>query len=113
MFESPSLSQIISAARDYIADPEHFVEGWRHNGKRVCAIGAFQKVVGYHRDDFDCTPGESHPLWEAFHSKMTKAAVQLYPKSEAAWPMYPYVYVNNHLGHAAILSVFDLAARIE
>lgn len=108
MFESPSLTKIISNCRDYMADPAHFATYIRQmDDGSVCAIGAFERQVGYADGD-----AETHPLWENFASRMNAAARELYPDRCWGW-IGDFTAVNNCDGHAAILSVFDLAARIE
>lgn len=98
----------------------HLAKGWMHHRLwgshdsrygtgEVCALGAIYRsgsVLEFPEDDLGPqTMPPSHPL----QIRMQKASFRLFPEMEDN--PYNFVGVNNCLGQAAILAVFDAAIQ--
>lgn len=112
MSEQLSTLDVLKAARELIADPARWQQGWfaadadgigcRGNSEGAvsfCALGAIEHITGGNVwiDDFT-TPAEAALL---------DAAERLYPD------MSDPAAVNDELGHEAVLRVYDEAIRRE
>lgn len=133
---APSVdTQMLRLARNYIADPAHFTTGVRHQGDRVCALGAIE-----YADDSNRPPGALDTLAEDHYpvvALLARASRELWPGDvEASGPgaggyeglpaslEYPYqasdllrdsyrvAQTNNQLGHEATVQMFDRAIEL-
>lgn len=87
----------LQAARNLIADPEKWCQGKEQTDDgRVCAVRAVWAT------------GANLNARRA----LDKAARQLYWHEEAGEPLWPAVRVNDDLGHAAVLRMFDRAIEL-
>lgn len=117
-YEGMRLSEVLTKARDYIAQPGHYLKGARHeNGPRVCAIGAIERVLGhswygYGFEDPEASRRAPHyeDRGEPGKEILNSCAEALFPKI-VQWNNYDWAFVavNNGGEQEDIVKVFDCA----
>jgi plasmid maintenance system killer protein len=101
--DSRTVLERLRAGRARIADPADWCQRQLTDGRRYCAIGALYADVPC-LTAADATPAENH-LREPVRVAFSQAADELF----GLWPMH----VNDDLGHAAVLQVYDRAITVE
>ena len=110
-------TELLTEAREFIAEPERWCQGYLAldgHGKRIqpglvtnvarcCGLGAAELAAARH--------GLVESWLELTRSAelLELAASDLYPPSAEHDELSPVAYVNDKLGHAAILRVYDAA----
>lgn len=119
MTATHSPKQILTAARNLIADPAHWTretvardkrgrptEPYNPNACQFCALGALTAVF-YQADPLACTAAEVNELDRAH--EQAKRALRIAGEAGFGVNSFTISRVNDQLGHEATLKMFDAA----
>lgn len=109
-------TDFLTGARDFIANPEHWCQGHlavdefdnplasarTASAAKCCAVGSLQRT-------WFCVGSFEVSAYQWAGELLDRAAEQVYPESADRADLGPAAYVNDKLGHAAILRVYDAA----
>lgn len=130
MLAPSETTQILQYARNYIADPEHYIAGIRQAGVRVCALGALERAYGLDAesavDHRRGIPDEMADDGNMAIRLLANASRELFPGShldpiggltaiterQSYRDIVRVARTNNELGHAATVKMFDRAAEM-
>ena len=119
-------SELLSAARELIADEARWTRDWsakRGDGMPVepespeatcwCALGAVRRAVHDQPDRGAAAVGEPHPLEPLAYAaeRRLEGAIDIlgFCPSTPPNPVSRVPSVNDFLGHAAVMSMYDVA----